>query len=252
MTPLHRIIQRGDVEAVQLLINAGANVVDSPNRHVPGPLLIAAGESHVGIVRLLLASGANAHETDRESRNALDYALRGRHPSVELVRMLASAGAYRPGTARWTDVFFGDAERGVLEWLIYNSDLDPLVAAPNFASIFLCPALAVLLRFGLDPNVRSSRGVALATLVAKEYSMEQFLYLIMAGLDLDAPSGHGAPSFRAIAERMWPAVAWDRGAPRTVIRQRCVKLYKEASRKSLIRSRPDSALLNDLLLHKIP
>lgn len=106
MTPLHHITHFGDLEAVRLLVDAGANVnASASNRQ---PLLTAAAWHHLDIVRLLLQRGANPHGTDRYNHGALDHALVkldhaahvrsdvGRSPTVDLFRALVAAGAPHP------------------------------------------------------------------------------------------------------------------------------------------------------------
>lgn len=157
----------------------------------------------------------------------------------------------------------------VLELLIHNSFLDPLLtvlpgdglatpfASPDLYSLLRDPIIAVLLRFGLDPNISSSRGIPLGAIVAQTHSRTTFLLLIIAGMNLDARNVCASldplegtakfglpPTFRATAKHWWPTLAWD--APRTEIRRQCAELIRRHFPERI------NCLLDGLILHKIP
>ena len=74
-TPLLHAIHKGRRESVRVLIQYGAKV----NLEAGGttPLIMAAGYGYAGIVKLLLASGADPMERDRDGYTALSAAVGG-------------------------------------------------------------------------------------------------------------------------------------------------------------------------------
>ncbi len=86
----HRLINKGDLEAVLELVASGAEV-DARNLYGWTPLMIAAGEGHTPIVSLLLAAGADVKAVNNFGASALAYAaLRGEWLTIQV---LLDAGA---------------------------------------------------------------------------------------------------------------------------------------------------------------
>ncbi|XP_055390403.1 DNA-binding protein RFXANK isoform X2 [Condylostylus longicornis] len=76
LTALHWACGYGQLDSVQMLIKAGANVnIEAPDMITP--LLYAAGGGHHEIVRFLLSKGA---DIDHMDIIALMYAVAGNHP----------------------------------------------------------------------------------------------------------------------------------------------------------------------------
>jgi ankyrin repeat protein len=90
-TALHWGAQRGDLNAVELLLNAGAdaNAVDELNNT---PLLFAASSGIPRMVELLLLRRADVNFANKGGDTPLHYAARHRD-DVESVRVLIQAGA---------------------------------------------------------------------------------------------------------------------------------------------------------------
>lgn len=80
-TPLHRAIEKGDLEEVRSLIAAGANV-DTQTADALTPLHYAARSGHGEIVGLLLRHGADLNARDIGGDTALHKALWSNHPDV--------------------------------------------------------------------------------------------------------------------------------------------------------------------------
>ncbi|MFZ1741377.1 MAG: ankyrin repeat domain-containing protein [Pontixanthobacter sp.] len=72
-TPLQISAMLGPTEAVEALIDAGANV-DDPNVAGETPLISAVHRNDIAMVRLLLSKGANLDRKDNSGRSARDYA----------------------------------------------------------------------------------------------------------------------------------------------------------------------------------
>jgi ankyrin repeat protein len=75
LTPLHAAAYTGDLDAVKLLVQAGADVNDAENIFKVTPLIVAAEENHVDIVQFLLRHKANAEWTERAGYTALTRAV---------------------------------------------------------------------------------------------------------------------------------------------------------------------------------
>lgn len=71
--PLDYAAERGDVESIQSLLNAGAKVNGSSSDKISA-LMKAANRGNVEAVRLLLSAGADVHLRDSSGETAFDYA----------------------------------------------------------------------------------------------------------------------------------------------------------------------------------
>ncbi|XP_068150473.1 DNA-binding protein RFXANK [Drosophila tropicalis] len=78
-TSLHWAASYGQLNSVQLLVSAGANV-NSLAPDLVSPLLLAAAGGHNEIVRFLLERGAHSNHMDIVGNTALMYAAAGNHP----------------------------------------------------------------------------------------------------------------------------------------------------------------------------
>ena len=77
MTPLLVAAHNGEVEMVRTLLDRGANV-NVRNRHEATPLILATSNNHASVVPLLLVHGASINAKNEDGRTALCMAaLRG-------------------------------------------------------------------------------------------------------------------------------------------------------------------------------
>lgn len=229
--PIERSVCYNQIDGVRLLMAAGADL-HGKRFSPPNLLLIKAAQGlMLPIVALLLESGVDVHGLDAQGKNALDhtlgamrYAFTSPRACALVMRALASAGLHRPALA--SSVFsIGDGAKTadfheVLEVLIDNSAFDPCMPPPadmRSPPLYYSHSVAVLLRYGMDPNSPDVRNVAMNAFITPG----TLLLLIVAGLDLDAR--HFDQSVRAIAAQQLPTVAWD--APRSVVRRQCADLF---------------------------
>lgn len=82
IAPLDEAAFNGNVIVADSLLNAGADVNTVGGRHNSTPLHIAAYRGHVGMVKLLLAHGANANLTDSLGETPLILAQENRKTNV--------------------------------------------------------------------------------------------------------------------------------------------------------------------------
>jgi ankyrin repeat protein len=74
-------VERDQIEAAQLLLDAGA-AVDPENKNGMTPLMQAASRGNIEIVNALLAKGANVAKTDYTGRDAAGWAAESHRPAV--------------------------------------------------------------------------------------------------------------------------------------------------------------------------
>ncbi len=85
ITPLHDAAVNGDELIAETLLKAGANVNAAGGRQKDTALQIAAYRGHLGVVKVLLAHGANIYAVDTLGRTALQIALEQHHTNVAAV-----------------------------------------------------------------------------------------------------------------------------------------------------------------------
>ena len=99
-TPLHCAAERGHVESLQLLIEAGAEKDErdeGPEGMMPlhgaTPLFIAAENGHLGVIRHLVEVGAHKDQAANDGTTPLFIAAQEGH--LDVVRHLVEVGAHK-------------------------------------------------------------------------------------------------------------------------------------------------------------
>lgn len=91
--PIIRAAEKGDVDEVRRLLDAGENVNAYDGLGLITPLMAAAEKGHADVVRLLLDRKADVNARDgAEGLTALDYAEVGERPNPAVINMLSAAG----------------------------------------------------------------------------------------------------------------------------------------------------------------
>jgi len=127
---LRRTAGRGDVEAVEELLNQGADPNDR-NRFGSTALHLAARHGHLTVVELLLAHGAMTSQRDNH----------GNTPAV-----LATWGVHR------------DVLRTLLERAVDLPELEKEICLAWAIILADVPTVMLLLEAGADPEIKGHRG----------------------------------------------------------------------------------------------
>ncbi len=177
-SPLIHAVVRSNLETVQLLVNAGADV---NGRDADGmtPLMHAADRSRWDMVPFLLDHGADPNLVQNGTEPPLSYvAAKVSSPDgIPCIRALLAAGA--------------DANRFALDADGEPSGTPLMVAAQNGN----VPAIRELVSAGADVNVVVPFGTALAQ-AAEEEHLEAVQFLLASGahIELAAPKVNGIPT----------------------------------------------------------
>jgi ankyrin repeat protein len=158
--------KRGDLEEVRRLVQRGRGLVDAVYRDM-SPLIAAARNGHVEVVRYLLDEGADINLRPG-GLTGLSYAcLEGR---LQVVALLLACGARTtPSGGGWTPLIYAAREghTGIVELLLAHREGEQLERQLNHdrwtALHFACynghaSVVRALLGAGADPHVVDSGG----------------------------------------------------------------------------------------------
>ena len=84
-TPLHIAVRGSKAALVQSLLNKKGTMVDFSNKEGFTPLILAAKEGFIGIVKLLLVAKAKVDNMTHEGETALDWAKKNGHIEIERI-----------------------------------------------------------------------------------------------------------------------------------------------------------------------
>lgn len=207
---LHQAVGRGHIEMVEAMLDLGASpdfLAGMPDKIAP--LDVAIEKGHAGILRLLVAHGADPSRLSPAGTSYLQQAVRKNNP--EMIRLLLALGAdpVVDGTKSLVPLETAVMRRlhGATEALLQ----DPRIQAVAFSgpSPFSPELLAekndpeltkIFLKAGMPVNYRDARGVTMlhvAAYVGNEGQVEQ---LIKAGADVvRAKTAEGNTPLHALA-----------------------------------------------------
>jgi ankyrin repeat protein len=182
-TPLHWAAYRGHVNALEVLLNRGADV-NLPNKDGRTALILAAGMGHESVVKVLLERGARPEAAGSDGRNAEDWARRWHRTAVlKLLHPEAAKVAEKPQGEK--------SEKGTRRRSVKPSaqtgpqDISrALVAAAKKGAE---DKLRSLLEEGADPNtVDNSSGSTVLHLAVRGAHVEATSVLLEKGADPNA------------------------------------------------------------------
>jgi ankyrin repeat protein len=168
LTPLLYATREGCLECVKALVDGGANV-DLQDPEGVTPLIMAVTNMHFNTAAYLIKAGANVDKWDWWGRSALYCAVdvntipRGGRPdrpsldettSLQVIEMLLRVGANPNLQLKLLPPYRNvGADRGVDGMLTIGAT--PLLRA---AKALDAPAIALLLKYGANPNLPNMRG----------------------------------------------------------------------------------------------
>lgn len=144
ITPLHLAAEDGDVECVNTLIEAGANV-SIRNKKQQTPLHLAALSQSSETIELLLRKKSNPNDTDVDGRTPLHSSIVKVTRSCECVRILLDAGAQvnKPDIFGYTSLH--------------------LAALNEFSHCVM-----LLINYGGDVTMRTNGGISVLTFITRK------------------------------------------------------------------------------------
>lgn len=223
--PMDAAIQYGNLEAVEILVEYGAEIEKSRNTFNT-PLALAAEFKRVKIVEFLIQKGANIHftvpgDTLRKTILRRAYHIGAQHDcsihdSFEIIKILLEHGA-DPGKSghpnrevldlaileRRNDVVEIMIEKGADLYVKRNHMYNAYVSASYLTLLHLTifyeniEAMKMALAAGADPNYEDEfSGMTPLQYVRGEKAVKMAKLLIKAGAKLDVSNTHGATLVR--------------------------------------------------------
>ena len=207
-TAMHHAARLGDLQLVELLLNAGADPNGGESATGETPLMAAIISGHDRICSALIRSGANIEQRDREGKTALLVGMQ-RAPRIRMIDILIEAGAQtdaqdndgrnavhqaalaangrmlRKAVSLGIDVNRrGHTDRSPLDEVIY-SDL-PIDKA--------CNMVERLIKYGADPNSKGRDGLTPLMRAIQQDKYRLVAMLVKCNADVNARDSHGVPA----------------------------------------------------------
>ena len=174
MTPLYHAAEHGHLEAIQLLVESGAEVNTSSTRLQMAPLHIAAVHAHLEVVRFLVENGAKTDPRDFLKSTPLLLAVHRGH--VDIARFLVEKGATQD------ELLSGKA----------------LISTATYGSLDM---LRFLVDMGCDKDAINQYGKTALIAAAQRGILRLVRFLVESGADPHATDGAGKTALEQASAR---------------------------------------------------
>ncbi len=184
---------RGNVEKVQLLLSLGAevNYVRSADSKKSTPLHLACERGHLEVVKTLIEAGANPHAQNILGESAIDIVTRSDEETSEkklnyaliISSMNGDVGKIKLLLALGADVNYFDPDLQV-----GREQVTPLGMASGSNNL---EAVRALIDAGADVNKSTSNGICPLHMACEEGHLEVVKTLIDAGADVNKSTSNG-------------------------------------------------------------
>jgi ankyrin repeat protein len=91
-TPLHQLVKPGREKYLKLFLDKGADP-NARDKHLETPLHRALEYDNMNAMQILINSGADIRVENIQGKGLIDYAMRMRDPSIRMVKFLIDNGA---------------------------------------------------------------------------------------------------------------------------------------------------------------
>ena len=172
-TALHKAVDKGHVDVVQVLIDAGAEV-DAKNKWRDSPLHLASKRGNMAIVKMLVEAGAEVSATDNKGATCLTMAVQ--HWHTETVRYLVGLKDVDVNSAV-------DGDFTALHWAITETY--------GTVGEGRAEMVQVLIDAGADVDTEDNTGRSPLHLASREGNMAIVKMLVEAGADVSATDNEG-------------------------------------------------------------
>ena len=199
LTVLMRAAENGQIETMEWLIEAGADV-NAPNNYGLTALMFVAEKGPIKAMEWLIKEGANVHARDEYGQNALIYAGMRKtdlKEKIKLMKWLIKAGAdVRVGNRHGLTPLMQATQDGqieLVEWLIEEGadvvhagdkyGLTPLMQAAKDGKIEL---MRLFIKEGANVHAGDKYGQTALMYAAEMGQIKAMEWLIEAGADINA------------------------------------------------------------------
>lgn len=213
-TPLHWAATRGDVSAVSILLDNGANV-NVQDEGKATPLILAASSGSVRTIELLLLARANVRLMDIRGGNALHYVCRHQKNTAPVKLLLQAVADVNCRNRYGHTPFIGAAIKNRYETGLYllqqGADMHTASYNHNDTPLFECifhnshEFLKLLLENGAKHTQVNKSGSTILHAIALEADLQTVDIIASSrpgGLNVDSIDKHGKTALEISRQRV--------------------------------------------------